>query len=282
MFIHHNTLHAFQHLPFHQGVQAGADALGAEPYLTLRAFRGHYRSGRIADGDLRTEIARVLGARGSEPVIWGLTRAELWHHLLVSESDGGDAAGLSFIMRLGVAPQCSDPPRWDACHARVMRGPSRPAAPRTAPRRHRDVLVALGRDDLDPPLHGELIRLGAGFLDQGHAHVHRPNRDLGFTEADRAENIRRVAEVARLMVDAGLIVLVSFISPFRAERRFARGLFDEGEFIEVFVDTPLEECERRDAKGLYAKARAGRLPNFTGISSPYEAPEHPEVHLQGA
>jgi bifunctional enzyme CysN/CysC len=120
------------------------------------------------------------------------------------------------------------------------------------------------------------------YLLDGDNVRHGLNRDLGFTEADRAENIRRVAEVARLMVDAGLIVLVSFISPFRAERRFARGLFDEGEFIEVFVDTPIEECERRDAKGLYAKARAGRLPNFTGISSPYEAPEHPEVHLQGA
>jgi len=89
-----------------------------------------------------------------------------------------------------------------------------------------------------------------------------------------------VAEVARLMVDAGLIVLVSFISPFRAERRFARSLFGEGEFIEVFVDTPLEECERRDVKGLYAKARGGLLPNFTGIDSPYEAPEQPEVHLK--
>jgi bifunctional enzyme CysN/CysC len=82
------------------------------------------------------------------------------------------------------------------------------------------------------------------------------------------------------MVDAGLVVLVSFISPFRAERRFARSLFNEGEFVEVFVDTPLDECERRDVKGLYAKARGGLLPNFTGIDSPYEAPEHPDVHLQ--
>jgi hypothetical protein len=183
VFIHHNTLHAFQHLPFHEGVQAGADALGAEPYLTLRAFRRHHRSGRIADEDLRTELVRALGARGSEPVIWGLTRAELWHHLIVSESDGDDAAGLSFTIHAGVAPQCADLARWDACHARAIRGPSRPAAPRTPPRRHRDVLVALGRDDPDPPLHGELIRLGAGFLDQGHAHVHLPHRDLGFLRA---------------------------------------------------------------------------------------------------
>jgi bifunctional enzyme CysN/CysC len=109
---------------------------------------------------------------------------------------------------------------------------------------------------------------------------HGLNRNLGFTEADRVENIRRVAEVARLMVDAGLIVLVSFISPFAAERAMARGLFARGEFIEVFVDTPLDECERRDVKGLYAKARKGELKNFTGIDSPYEAPSQADVHLQ--
>jgi bifunctional enzyme CysN/CysC len=103
------------------------------------------------------------------------------------------------------------------------------------------------------------------------------NRDLGFTEADRVENIRRVAEVARLMTDAGLIVLVSFISPFRAERRMARELFAPGEFLEVFVDAPLAECERRDPKGLYAKARRGELKDFTGIDSAYEVPESPEL-----
>jgi bifunctional enzyme CysN/CysC len=108
---------------------------------------------------------------------------------------------------------------------------------------------------------------------------HGLNKDLGFTEADRVENIRRVAEVSRLMVDAGLIVLVSFISPFRSERRMARELVGEGEFIEVFVDTPLAVAERRDPKGLYKKARRGELKNFTGVDSPYEAPERPEVHL---
>ncbi|QIK37917.1 adenylyl-sulfate kinase [Caldichromatium japonicum] len=111
---------------------------------------------------------------------------------------------------------------------------------------------------------------------------HGLNRDLGFTEADRVENIRRVAEVAKLMVDAGLIVLVSFISPFRSERQMARTLFSPGEFIEIYVDTPLEECERRDVKGLYAKARAGLIKNFTGIDSPYEPPEAPELHLRTA
>lgn len=108
---------------------------------------------------------------------------------------------------------------------------------------------------------------------------HGLNRDLGFTEVDRVENIRRVAEVAKLFVDAGLIVLVSFISPFRAERQLARNLFDAGDFLEVFVDTPLEECERRDVKGLYAKARRGELKNFTGIDSRYEPPQTPEIHL---
>jgi len=108
---------------------------------------------------------------------------------------------------------------------------------------------------------------------------HGLNRDLGFTEEDRVENIRRVAEVARLMADAGLIVLVSFISPFRAERRMARDLMGEGEFIEVFVDTPFEECAKRDPKGLYARALKGELKNFTGIDSPYEAPENPDLHL---
>ncbi|PZN32114.1 MAG: adenylyl-sulfate kinase, partial [Proteobacteria bacterium] len=109
---------------------------------------------------------------------------------------------------------------------------------------------------------------------------HGLNKDLGFTDADRVENIRRVAEVAKLMVDAGLIVLVSFISPFRSERRLARELVEQGEFFEVFVDTPLAEAEQRDPKGLYKKARRGELKNFTGIDSPYEPPEHPEIHLR--
>jgi bifunctional enzyme CysN/CysC len=103
------------------------------------------------------------------------------------------------------------------------------------------------------------------------------NRDLGFTDADRAENIRRVGEVAKLMTDAGLIVIAAFISPFRSERRVVRELIGEGEFLEVFVSTPLDIAEQRDVKGLYKKARAGDLKHFTGIDSPYEAPEAPEI-----
>ena len=130
------------------------------------------------------------------------------------------------------------------------------------------------------------IRLQArgrhAFLLDGDNVRHGLNKDLGFTDADRVENIRRVGEVAKLMTDAGLIVLVSFISPFRAERAMARELVGEGEFLEVFVDTALADCERRDVKGLYAKARAGLIPNFTGISSPYEAPTAPDLHIDTA
>ncbi|MGD0026944.1 MAG: sulfate adenylyltransferase subunit CysN [Xanthobacteraceae bacterium] len=108
---------------------------------------------------------------------------------------------------------------------------------------------------------------------------HGLNRDLGFTEADRVENIRRVGEVAKLMVESGLIVLCSFISPYRAEREMVRSLVESGEFVEVFVDTPIEDCMRRDPKGLYAKAQAGQLKNFTGVDAPYEPPENPDVHL---
>ncbi len=117
------------------------------------------------------------------------------------------------------------------------------------------------------------------YLLDGDNVRHGLNKDLGFTAQDRVENIRRVAEVAHLMVDAGLIVLVSFISPFRSERRMARDLFAPGEFFEVFIDTPLAEAERRDVKGLYAKARRGELKNFTGIDSPYEVPEQPEIRI---
>ncbi|PRH82954.1 sulfate adenylyltransferase subunit CysN [Arenimonas caeni] len=129
---------------------------------------------------------------------------------------------------------------------------------------------------LDKRLHA--MGLHTTILDGDNVR-HGLNKDLGFTAEDRVENIRRVAEVAKLMVDAGLIVLVSFISPFRAERRLARDLFEPGEFIEVFVDTPLAVAEQRDVKGLYAKARAGQIKNFTGIDSPYEVPENPEIRL---
>jgi bifunctional enzyme CysN/CysC len=117
------------------------------------------------------------------------------------------------------------------------------------------------------------------YLLDGDNVRHGLNKDLGFTEADRVENIRRVAEVAKLMLDAGLIVITAFISPFRAERLMARSLVAQGEFVEVFIDTPVAVAEQRDPKGLYKKARRGELKNFTGIDSPYEAPEQPEIRI---
>jgi bifunctional enzyme CysN/CysC len=141
-------------------------------------------------------------------------------------------------------------------------------------------LSASGKSSIASRLEQRLHAAGRHtYLLDGDNLRHGLNGDLGFSAEDRAENIRRAAEVARLMVDAGLIVLVAFISPFRAERQTARGLFPAGQFVEVFVDTPLEECERRDPKGLYAKARSGNLPNFTGIDSPYEPPESPDLHV---
>ena len=141
-------------------------------------------------------------------------------------------------------------------------------------------LSGAGKSTIANLVEKKLVAMGRHtFLLDGDNVRHGLNKDLGFTEADRIENIRRVGEVAKLMADAGLIVLTAFISPFRAEREMVRKMMADGEFIEIFVDTPLEEAERRDVKGLYAKARAGELPNFTGIDSPYEAPEHPELRI---
>jgi adenylylsulfate kinase len=131
---------------------------------------------------------------------------------------------------------------------------------------------------LEQALHAQGV---ATYLLDGDNVRHGLCRDLGFSDDERRENIRRVGEVARLMVDAGLVVLSAFISPHRAERQMVRELAGEGRFLEIFVDTPLAVCEARDPKGLYRKARAGELRNFTGIDSAYEAPQAPELHLDG-
>jgi bifunctional enzyme CysN/CysC len=139
-------------------------------------------------------------------------------------------------------------------------------------------LSGAGKSTIANFLERKLVAQGAHtYLLDGDNVRHGLNKDLGFTDADRVENIRRVGEVAKLMVDAGLIVMASFISPFRDERRMVRDLLEPGEFIEVFIDTPLDVAEERDVKGLYKKARAGAIKNFTGIDSPYEPPEHPEL-----
>jgi adenylylsulfate kinase len=153
---------------------------------------------------------------------------------------------------------------------------------------HRGVVVwftglsGSGKSTLAGALEQSLFARGVStYLLDGDNVRHGLCRDLGFSDDDRRENIRRVGEVARLMVDAGLVVLTAFISPHRAERQMVRELLDQGQFLEVFVDTPLSICEARDPKGLYKKARAGELRNFTGIDAIYEAPEQPELHLDG-
>ncbi len=144
-------------------------------------------------------------------------------------------------------------------------------------------LSGSGKSTIANQLEKKLHAMGKHtYLLDGDNVRHGLNKDLGFTDADRVENIRRVGETSKLFVDAGLITLVSFISPFRSERQMARGLLEEGEFLEIFVDTPLSVCEDRDIKGLYAKARAGEIKNFTGIDSAYEVPENAEIIIDGA
>ena len=142
-------------------------------------------------------------------------------------------------------------------------------------------LSGAGKSTIADLVEQQLYRLGHhSFLLDGDNVRLGLNKDLGFTDADRVENVRRVGEVAKLMVDAGLIVLVAFISPFRAERRAARSLVEPDEFFEIFIDTPLAVAEARDPKGLYRKARQGELKHFTGIDSPYETPERPDLRIE--
>jgi adenylyl-sulfate kinase len=144
-------------------------------------------------------------------------------------------------------------------------------------------LSGSGKSTVANALEQRLFELGQHtYLLDGDNVRHGLNKDLGFTDADRVENIRRIGEVAKLFVDAGLIVMTAFISPFRSDRDMVRSLVPGGEFIEIFVDTPLEVCEQRDPKGLYKKARAGQIKNFTGLDSPYEAPATPELTLKTA
>ena len=141
-------------------------------------------------------------------------------------------------------------------------------------------LSGAGKSTIANALEQRLVGLGHHtYLLDGDNVRHGLNRDLTFSDADRVENIRRIGEVAKLFVDAGLIVMTAFISPFRSDRQMVRELFEADEFVEVFVDTSLEVAEQRDVKGLYAKARTGQIKNFTGIDSPYERPERAEVRL---
>lgn len=159
-------------------------------------------------------------------------------------------------------------------------------AARSAQKGHKPALLwftglsGSGKSTLAGALEAELMQRGIHtYLLDGDNVRHGLCSDLGFATADRQENLRRVGEVAKLMVDAGLVVLAAFVSPYRAERAAIRARLSEGEFIEVFVDTPLSECEQRDPKGLYKKARAGEIKHFTGIDDPYEVPEQADIHL---
>jgi adenylylsulfate kinase len=144
-------------------------------------------------------------------------------------------------------------------------------------------LSGSGKSTVANALEQRLFELGQHtYLLDGDNVRHGLNKDLGFTDADRVENIRRIGEVAKLFVDAGLIVMTAFISPFRSDRDMVRSLVPAGEFFEIFVDTPLDVCEQRDPKGLYKKARAGQIKNFTGLDSPYEAPDAPDLTLKTA
>lgn len=141
-------------------------------------------------------------------------------------------------------------------------------------------LSGSGKSTIANALEAKLYEMGKHtYLLDGDNIRHGLNKDLGFSDEDRVENIRRIGEVSKLFVDAGLIVISAFISPFHSDRQIVRNLVESGEFLEVFIDTPLEICEQRDPKGLYQKARKGEIPTFTGISSPYEAPATPEIHI---
>ena len=144
-------------------------------------------------------------------------------------------------------------------------------------------LSGSGKSTLANALEHELFKMDHhSYILDGDNVRQGMNKDLGFSDADRVENIRRIGEMSRLFVDAGMIVISAFISPFRSERQLARDLLEEGEFIEVYVKAPLDVCEQRDPKGLYKKARRGEIKNFTGIDSPYEEPETPELALDNA
>jgi len=264
VFIHHNTLHAFQHLPFHQAVPMGADQLGARPYLSLPEFRAAMHSGRIADADLRYEIAAALGEEAHAQVLPGLSTADLWHALTVSEADTDDAAGLVFTVRTGIARQCADMPLWQAALARAETGPrfETPATRRF--RRHRDVIVALGGDDTDPSVHGELIRLGSGFLDQGQAHTVLPGREDGFLRA-----------VTRLYAGGA-----SAPRDCRGAEAGMRRVFDGQVDAHTVIATALSELgvQGEDVED-YLFADALALPGWAGMFARIE--HHPDEHPGG-
>lgn len=264
VFIHHNTLHAFQHLPFHEAVQAGAEVLGARPYLSLREFRALHASGRIADADVRNAIDRTLTERADDVVLTGLTRAELWRVLMVSDGDTDDAAGLDFAIGARTAPETADVPLWDACMERVARGPALVLPDTRRFRRHRDVLVALGASDTDVTVHGELIRLGSGYLDQGQAAAAFPERERGF--------LRTVTSMYQRGASAPRAC--------RGAETDMRGVADREDNAENVIRASLAVLGVRDDEvEPFVLATALALPGWSGMFSRLE--RHPEDHAGG-
>ncbi len=254
---------------------AGQDAVASVTRIKHRIEGGS--AAPLAAGTLRTDDRGQVNLSLSEPIVFEPFERDraLGSFVLTDRRSGRTVAAgtIDFALRraANIHRQATDVSK----------------AARAAAKRQRPALLwftglsGAGKSTIANLVEQRLFALGHHtYLLDGDNVRHGLNRDLGFTAADRVENIRRVAETAKLMVDAGLITLASFISPFRAERQLARDLLPSGEFIEIFVDAPLSVAEGRDPKGLYAQARAGRIPNFTGIDSPYEAPEAPELHLR--
>ncbi len=264
VFIHHNTLHAFQHLSFHDGVQAGAAALSARPYLSQPEFRVALATGRIADADVREEIDRTLQEHGRELILPGLTRAELWRQLMTTDCDTSDAAGLEFAVAAGTARECANLPLWRACLERVARGPAMLPPDTRIFQRHRDVLVGHEAPDTDVAVHGELIRLGSGFLDMGQAHAVLPGREHGF--------LRAVAQVYRNGASAP--------RDCRGAEADMRRVAEQ----QLSADTVIREC--LEALGVHDDniepflfATALALPGWSGMFSRLE--RHPEDQPDG-
>ncbi len=239
---------------------------------------------RIDMGTLEPQPAKALNLNDIAVVTLSLDRAIAFDPYKLSRHTGG----FILIDRLSNATAGAGTVRFPLTRASTIRWQALDVskATRAALNGQRPMLLwftglsGAGKSTIANLVEKKLHAMGRRtYLLDGDNVRHGLNRDLGFTDADRVENIRRVAEVGKLMVDAGLIVLTAFISPFRAERQLARDLMGAGEFVEIFIDTPLEEAEKRDVKGLYARARAGEIRHFTGIDSPYERPESPELRI---
>jgi uncharacterized protein len=264
VFIHHNTLHAFQHLPFHEGVQTGAAAVGAKPYLTLEAYRAALRTGRITTGDVDAVLQAHLGEDGERVGPLGLTRRGIWRTLMCEPVELEDEPGFLFALDQGLSPAAADRARWQAALLRISRGPLPPPVAAMPPRRHRDVLVAEGAEDPDAIVHPELVRLSAGFLDQGQARDVLPGRERGFLAAVAALS----ASGARgpRGASAGIAALARLHeTPMAAEQVIAQTLEALG------VTASDQES--------YVLATATALPGWAGMFSRLE--RHPEERAGG-